>query len=87
MPKYATPNDAYTEVHAAGRKLACLVCGGDAFQRREIKLQTTGMSFIGLDWANRSGDGAVCRRCGFVHTFFQEVEWRVPDTGRQVTEP
>jgi predicted nucleic-acid-binding Zn-ribbon protein len=83
MPKYATPNDAYTEVYAAGNKLACLVCGGEAFLRREIKLQTTGMSFIGLDWANRSGDGAVCRQCGFVHTFFHPVEWRVPEAGSQ----
>ena len=41
----------------------------------------------GLDWANRSGDVAVCRRCGFVHTFFEQVEWRVPDAGSQVAEP
>ena len=76
MPKYATPNDAYTEVHAAGRKLACLVCGERAFDYREIKLNTSGMSFMGLDWANKSGTGVICAACGFVHTFAGPVEWR-----------
>ena len=53
----------------SGAELVCLVCGGRDFTRREIKLNTTGMTFMDLDWANRSGDGAICRACGFVHTF------------------
>ena len=52
-----------------GAALSCVVCGGQRFARREVKLNTSGMSFMGLDWANRSGDGAVCRACGYVHTF------------------
>ena len=52
-----------------GAALACLVCGGGSFTRREIKLNTTGMTFLDLDWANRSGEGAICRACGYVHTF------------------
>ena len=79
MPDHATPRDHYTEAHVAGRRLACLVCGGDSFLRREVKLQTTRMSFMGLDWANRSADGAICRGCGFVHTFYDRLDWRVPD--------
>ena len=45
----------------SGQPLSCLVCGGQRFTRREIKMNTTGMTFMDLDWANRSGDGAVCR--------------------------
>ena len=61
-----------------GRPLACLVCGGVRFLRREIKLNTTGMTLLDLDWANRSGDGAVCRGCGYVHTFLDgNLTWRV----------
>ncbi len=60
----------------SGAALACLVCGGRDFTRREIKLNTTGMSFMDLDWANRSGDGAICRGCGFVHTFLDgDLTW------------
>lgn len=59
-----------------GAVLACLVCGGRAFSHREIKLNTTGMTFMDLDWANRSGDGAICRACGFVHTFLDgDLTW------------
>ncbi|NYD42041.1 hypothetical protein [Nocardioides panaciterrulae] len=81
MPdQFATPVDELTEVHVAGRVLECLVCAGRTFARREIKLNTTGMSFIGLDWANRSGQGVICRTCGFVHTFLGgALEWRRPD--------
>lgn len=52
-----------------GAALACVVCGGRDFAYREIKLNTTGMTFMDLDWANRSGAGAICRACGYVHTF------------------
>jgi hypothetical protein len=59
-----------------GADLACLVCGGQRFTRREVKMNTTGMSFMDLDWANRSGDGAICRACGFVHTFLDgDLTW------------
>jgi predicted nucleic-acid-binding Zn-ribbon protein len=80
MPQeFATPKDAYTDVYVRGRRLACLVCANETFLQREIKLNTTGMSFVGLDWANRSGVGAICRSCGFVHTFLDgQLDWRTP---------
>jgi hypothetical protein len=46
-----------------------LVCRGQLFTDREIKLNTSGMEFLGLEWANRSGTALICDRCGFVHTF------------------
>jgi hypothetical protein len=49
--------------------LACHVCGGLLFARREIKMTTTGMTFMDLDWLNKSAEGVICVRCGFVHTF------------------
>jgi hypothetical protein len=77
--QYAAHADALTDVYVRGRRLVCLVCGADTFARREIKLNTTGMSFFGLDWANKSGDGAICRTCGFIHTFLEgALEWRRP---------
>lgn len=60
MHVYVRPRERY---------LACLVCEGVVFARREVKLTTSGMTFMGLDWLNRSADGAVCVECGFVHQF------------------
>ena len=61
----------------SGEPLACLVCREQRFTRREIKLNTTGMTLMDLDWANRSGDGAVCKACGYVHVFLDgDLTWR-----------
>jgi hypothetical protein len=49
--------------------MSCHVCGGLLFARREVKMTTTSMTFLELDWLNKSGDGVVGLRCGFVHTF------------------
>ena len=78
----ATPISDLTDVYVQGKRLLCLICSSDTFAQREIKLNTTGMSFMGLDWANKSGVGAICRTCGFVHTFLDgSLEWRVGDGG------
>jgi predicted nucleic-acid-binding Zn-ribbon protein len=52
-----------------GRALQCLVCGGGEFWDREVKLNSTGMEFLNLAWANRSALGLLCARCGYVHEF------------------
>ena len=77
MSDYATPSGELPEVVLpSGDVLACVVCGGRTFDRREVKMNTTGMSFMNLDWANKSADGAVCRLCGFVHSFLAPLQWR-----------
>lgn len=61
------------------RFLACHTCGGLEFAQREIKMTTTGMTFMDLDWLNRSADGAICVRCGYVHTFMGDGhQWIAP---------
>ena len=47
----------------------CLVCEGELFIDREIKLNTSGLEFLGLEWASRSATGLICCDCGYVHTF------------------
>jgi predicted nucleic-acid-binding Zn-ribbon protein len=49
--------------------LACLVCGADEFLEREVKLNTSGMEFLDLAWANQSALGLVCTGCGYLHEF------------------
>ena len=61
--------------------LSCHVCRGLRFDRREIKMTTTGMTFFDLDWLNRSAEGVICVRCGYVHTFMGDAhQWVDPAT-------
>lgn len=60
MHVYLKPTQGY---------LACQICGGMSFARREVKMTTSGMTFFDLDWLNKSADGVICLRCGYVHTF------------------
>jgi predicted nucleic-acid-binding Zn-ribbon protein len=61
-------DDEKTLAHR-GTEFRCLVCGGVKFKQREIKMNTTGMSLLNLDFANRSATGVICASCGFVHMF------------------
>jgi len=65
------------------RFLTCQVCDGALFSRREVKMNTTGLTFLDLDWLNASANGAICVRCGFVHTFMGDAhEWLSPESVR-----
>ena len=62
--------------------LYCLVCRGQLFTDREIKLNTSGMEFFGMEWANRSGTALICDNCSFVHIFADTTfEMWKPDGG------
>ncbi|AJF68851.1 hypothetical protein [Streptomyces vietnamensis] len=58
-------------VHAAiGEKpIRCQVCDNDTFREREVKLNSTGMEFFNMAWANESATGLICWSCGYVHLF------------------
>lgn len=58
-------------LHAAigERPILCLMCDNDTFREREVKLNSTGMEFFGLAWANESATGLICRACGYIHLF------------------
>ncbi len=51
------------------RPLRCLVCGCGEFWDREVKLNSSGMEFLNLAWANQSALGLLCANCGYVHEF------------------
>ncbi|WP_432059887.1 hypothetical protein [Streptomyces sp. S1] len=55
--------------HIGEKKIHCLICGGDVFREREVKLNSTGMEFFNLAWANESATGLICTSCGHVHLF------------------
>lgn len=60
--------------------LSCQICGGLTFAQREVKMTTTGMTFFDMDWLNKSADGVICLRCGYVHTFMGDAhQWVRPE--------
>jgi hypothetical protein len=57
------------EVTVQDKSLVCQICGYGGFWKRDAQLNTAGMSFMNLDWLNRTARCYVCARCGYVHWF------------------
>jgi rubrerythrin len=58
------------EVYIQGKKLRCQICDHALFWSRKTLMNTPGMSFLNLDWANKSATNHICNQCGYVHWFF-----------------
>ncbi|MEV4417922.1 hypothetical protein [Catellatospora sp. NPDC049609] len=56
-----------------GEVFRCVVCQGGLFTSRSIKLNTGGMEFLDLAWANKSSLGVICTNCGYVHEFLGDA--------------
>lgn len=56
-------------VFVGDRQVVCLFCQNDRFGERAIKLNTTGLSFFNLEWANRAAYGLICSACGYIQMF------------------
>ena len=56
-------------VSVAGRALTCAHCGGDRFDSRSAKLNTTFAELFDLAWANRAATCYVCRTCSRIEWF------------------
>ncbi|PRX63082.1 hypothetical protein B0I32_11172 [Nonomuraea fuscirosea] len=52
-----------------GANLRCDTCQNELFEQHRWKLQTTGMTFMNLDWANRDASCFVCTVCRRIHWF------------------
>ena len=66
-----TSGDVYG---AAGKKIACGHCGSERFTAGSAKLNTTMMTFLDLDWLNRSATILICGNCGEIRWFIKEPE-------------
>lgn len=55
-------------------QLECQICACEEFEERQAQLNTSGMSFMGLEWLNKSARCFVCLRCGYVHWFLPRSE-------------
>lgn len=55
-----------------GIQVRCSHCGGVNFERSEAQLNTAGLTFLDLDWANRSADVLICKTCGHIEWFLDD---------------
>ncbi len=62
-----------------GHPLKCGHCGCASFSHSRAQLNTAGMTFLNLDWLNKSADIFTCSECGHLEWF---IDARItPDPG------
>jgi DNA-directed RNA polymerase subunit RPC12/RpoP len=66
----------------AKRPVRCPHCGESLFVDGRALLNTPGLTFMNLDWANRSATILVCSECGRIEWFAREPRER-PAPGPQ----
>ncbi len=54
-----------------GRPVRCPHCGCEHFGIGRAQLNTAGMTFFGLDWADKSASTLLCAECGNIQWFAQ----------------
>ncbi len=59
----------YYSYEIAGRAVTCSHCGGQDFEKSDAQLNTAGLTFLDLDWANRSATVLTCKGCGHLEWF------------------
>jgi hypothetical protein len=62
------------EFTAGGKKVMCDQCGASEFMPGSAQLNTAGMTFAGLDWADKSASTLACIRCGKIQWFLKKPE-------------
>lgn len=62
---------------AADKPVRCPHCAGEEFDEATALLNTTGMTLLGLDWANRSATTLICTRCTYVQWFLKCPDKRI----------
>jgi hypothetical protein len=67
----APDGERYT---VAGKLVSCNHCAADRFVEGRAQLNSAGLTFLNLDWANRSAATLTCTSCGHIHWFLADPE-------------
>lgn len=65
---------AHPRFAIAGKTVTCSHCGNDRFEKADAQLNTPGMTFLGLDWANRTATALICDECSHAELFLDEPD-------------
>ena len=55
-----------------GKPLRCPHCEHDRFWTRNTLMNTKGITFLGVEWANKAAQNYVCDQCGYVLWFLDK---------------
>jgi hypothetical protein len=58
----------------AGKPVRCSHCGGERFLKGRAQLNSAGLTFLNLDWANRSAATLACVECGRLEWFLADPQ-------------
>jgi predicted nucleic-acid-binding Zn-ribbon protein len=67
----APAGDRYS---VAGKAVRCAHCAHEQFVEGRAQLNTAGMTFLNLDWANRQAATLTCTRCGRIEWFLADPQ-------------
>ena len=67
---YAGDDTQHYEV--GGKQARCSHCEGVNFDSGSALLNTGGLTFLGLEWANRSAHLLICTGCGHIDWFLEK---------------
>lgn len=56
-------------------RITCPICGYDEFDQRSMLMNTSGMTFMNLDWLNDNACVLVCRSCTRIELFARAPEY------------
>lgn len=57
------------EYQINGQDIRCIHCGHGHFEEGTAQLNTALLSFVNLDWANRSASVLMCKNCSYIMWF------------------
>jgi predicted nucleic-acid-binding Zn-ribbon protein len=57
-----------------GKPIICPHCGHSQFDQAVALLNTPGMTFFSLDWANKTATVLSCKQCGRIEWFMRQPE-------------
>ena len=63
-----------TQYIAGGKILHCQHCDETHFLEGSAQLNTAGMTFLNMDWANKSATTLMCDNCSLIHWFGERPE-------------
>ncbi len=55
-------------------KAKCIHCDHEHFEIGDAQLNTAGLTFLNLDWANKSASVLICKKCSFIMWFANKAK-------------
>lgn len=69
---FDSPDRFIRSYSAGGKKVVCPLCGNETFEMGTALLNTPGLTFLDLDWANRTAKILICAKCSHIQWFLKE---------------